>query len=105
DEFDADGLRQLEPAISRDYVRGVLVRENGHTSNPLALVQRLAEHFVRSGGELVPARAHGFRLEGGRLAAIETTRGDLPADAAIICAGAYSKPLAAALGDTVPLET
>ena len=51
------------------------------------------------------ARAHGFRLEGGRLTAIETDAGDLPADAAIVCAGAYSKPLAAALGDKVPLET
>ena len=40
DEFDADELRQLEPALSRDYVRGVLVRENGHTSNPLKLVER-----------------------------------------------------------------
>ena len=105
DEFDADELRQLEPALSRDYVRGVLVRENGHTSNPLALVERLVEHFVRSGGELVRARARGFRLEGGRLAAIETDTGDLAADAAIVCAGAYSKPLAAALGDKVPLET
>src|SRR6185312_16678328 len=27
------------------------------------------------------------------------------ADAAVICAGAWSKPLAAALGDRVPLET
>src|SRR5438067_1187752 len=98
DEFDADELRQLEPALSRDYVRGVLVRENGHTSNPLALVEHLLEQFVRSGGELVRARARGFRLEGRRLAAIET-------DAAIVCAGAYSKPLAAALGDKAPLET
>src|SRR5437762_1762248 len=105
DEFDADELRQLEPALSRDYVRGVLVRENGHTSNPLALVERLVEHFVRSGGELVRARAHGSRLEGGRLTAIETDTGDLAADAAIVCAGAYSKPLAAALGDKAPLET
>jgi len=105
DEFDADELRQLEPALSRDYVRGVLVRENGHTSNPLALVERLVEHFVRSGGELVQARAYGFRLEGGRLTAIQTNIGDLPADATIVCAGAYSKPLAAGLGDRVPLET
>jgi len=105
DEFDADGLRQLEPALSRDYVRGVLVRENGHTSNPLALVERLVEHFVRSGGELVRAQAHGFHLEGGRLTAIQTNIGDLPADATIVCAGAYSKPLAAGLGDRVPLET
>src|SRR5262249_56401228 len=97
DEFDADELRQLEPALSRDYVRGVLVRENGHTSNPLALVERLLEHFIRSGGELLRARAHGFRLDTGRLAAIETDMGKLPADAAVICAGAYSKPLAGAL--------
>jgi D-amino-acid dehydrogenase len=105
DEFDADELRQLEPVLSRDYVRGVLVRENGHTSNPLGLVERLLEHLVRSGGELVHARAHGFRLDGSRLAAIRTDHGDQPADAAIVCAGAYSKPLAAALGDKVPLET
>ena len=105
DEFDADELRQLEPALSRDFVHGVLVRENGHTSNQLALVERLVEHFVRSGGEVVRARARGFRLEGPRLAAIETDTGDLAADAAVVCAGAYSKPLAAALGDKVPLET
>ena len=81
------------------------MRENGHTSNPLGLVERLLAQFLRSGGELVHARAHAFRLEGRRLAAIRTDAGDLPADAAIVCAGAYSKPLAAALGDRVPLET
>ena len=105
DEFDADELRQLEPALSRDYARGVLVRENGHTSNPLELVKRLVEHFVRSGGELVRAQAYGFRLEDARLAAIETDIGELPAGIAIVCAGAYSKSLAAALGDKAPLET
>jgi len=105
DEFDADELRQLEPALSRDYVRGLLVRENGHTSNPLELIERLVEQFLRSGGELVRARAHGFHLRDSRLAAIETDIGELPADAAIISAGAYSKPLAAAVGDKVPLET
>ncbi len=105
DEFDADELRQLEPTLSRDYVRGILVRENGHTSNPLGLVERLLGQFLRSGGELVRARASGFRLEGRRLAAIRTDAGDLPADAAVVCAGAWSKPLAASLGDHIPLET
>src|SRR5436309_920131 len=105
DEFDADELRQLEPVLSRDYVRGLLVRENGHTSNPLGLVTRLFELFRRQGGEIVMARALGFRLDGRRLIAISTDHGDLAADAAVVCAGAYSKPLAAALGDRVPLET
>jgi D-amino-acid dehydrogenase len=105
DELDADELRQLEPVLSRDYVRGILVRENGHTSNPLGLVQRLLSCFLRSGGELARARATGFRLDGNRLAAIRTENGELPADAAVVCAGAWSKPLAAALGDRIPLET
>ena len=105
DAFDADELRQLEPALSRDYVRGLLVRENGHTSNPLGLVTRLVDEFRRRGGEIVRARALGFRLDGPRLTAIRTDTGDRAADAAVVCAGAWSKPLARTLGDKVPLET
>jgi D-amino-acid dehydrogenase len=105
DEFDADELRQLEPALSRDYVRGLLVRENGHTSNPFGLVTALVEHFVRQGGAVIRAKALGFRLDGGRLTAIRTDAGELAADGAVVAAGAWSKPLAAALGDKVPLET
>jgi D-amino-acid dehydrogenase len=105
DAFDADGLRQLEPALSRDYVCGLLVRENGHVSNPLALVQRLLAQVLRRGGEIVHARARGFRLDGRRLVAVHTDRGEIAADAAVICAGAWSKPLARALGERIPLET
>jgi D-amino-acid dehydrogenase len=105
DEFDADGLRQLEQGLSRDYVFGVLVRENGHTSNPHRLVNLLAEAFRRNGGQLVKAKATGFELDGGRLRAIRTETGSLPADRAAICAGVHSKPLAAELGNRVPLET
>lgn len=105
DEFGADELRQLEPSLSRDYIRGLLVRENGHTSNPLGLVTALVEQFRRGGGEIVRSRALGFQLEGRRLVAIQTDTGILRVDAAVVCAGAHSKPLAAALGDRVPLET
>ena len=106
DEFDADGLRQLEPALSRDYVHGLLVRENGHIGDPHGLVTRLAEQVPRQGGAIVRARAIGFRLDGGRFVAVATdTAGDIAADAAVVCAGAHSKDLAAMLGDRIPLET
>ena len=105
DEFDADELRQLEPTLSRDYMRGLLVRENGHTSNPFGLVSALVEEFVRQGGAVIRAQVIGFRLDGGRLTALRTDAGELAADAAVIAAGAWSKPLAASLGDRVPLET
>ncbi|HEX9464444.1 MAG TPA: FAD-dependent oxidoreductase [Alphaproteobacteria bacterium] len=105
DEFNADELRQLEPALARDYRYGIVVRENGHIGNPLRLVQCLAETLTRNGGTIRRARVAGFDIADGRLRAIRTDAGPIAADKAVIAAGAYSKPLAAALGDRVPLET
>jgi D-amino-acid dehydrogenase len=104
-ELDADQLRQTEPALSREFTRGILVEENGHLGNPLRMVQGLAQELRRNGGEIHVARATGFTLEGGRLKAIRTDRGEFPCDVAVVAAGAWSKPLAAELGDRVPLET
>jgi len=104
-ELDADQLRQAEPALSREFTRGVLVEENGHLGNPHRMVRGLAEELQRNGGEIHLARATGFALEGGRLKAIRSDRGEFPCDAAVVAAGAWSKPLTAALGDRVPLET
>ena len=105
DEFNADELRQLDPNLSREYVKGVLVRENGHTVNPHRLVNTLAENFRRNGGRIERRRATGFALDGARLKAIRTDAGELAADAAVVAAGIWSKPLAAELGDKIPLET
>jgi D-amino-acid dehydrogenase len=105
DELDAGALREVEPQLSPDYVKGVLVRENGHTTNPHRLVNGLAQAFCRRGGRLESRRAIGFDVEGGRLKAICTNYGALPADAAVIAAGIWSKPLAAQLGNRIPLET
>jgi D-amino-acid dehydrogenase len=105
DEFNADELRQLDPNLSRDYVKGVLVRENGHTTNPHRLVNNLAETFTRNGGRIERQHATGFELAGGRLKGIRTDAGTLKADAAVVAAGIWSKTLAAELGNAVALET
>lgn len=105
DELNADELRQLDPNLSRDYVKGVLVAENGHTVNPHRLVNALAETFCRRGGRIEKRRTLGFELDGTRLKGIRTDAGVLAADAAVVAAGVWSKPLAAELGNTIPLET
>jgi D-amino-acid dehydrogenase len=105
DEFNADELRQLDPNLSREYVKGVLVRENGHTTNPHRLVSSLAEAFTRNGGRIERKRAIGFELADGRLKGIRTDGGTLKADAAVVAAGIWSKTLAAELGNAIPLET
>src|SRR5262245_41296227 len=104
-ELGAEELRQLEPELSRDYVRARLIQENGHVGDPLAYVRALAAAFVRDGGRLERARASGFRVEDGRVRAVRTESGEIAADAFVVAAGAWSRPLAAALGERVPLDT
>ena len=100
-----DALRQFDPSLSREFVRAVHVPDNGHATDPGALVARLAQMFLRDGGSIMRRRATGFTIEGTRLVAIRTSEGDVDADAAVVAAGAHSRALAAAVGHRVPLET
>src|SRR5215203_972125 len=105
DELDANELREVEPNLSRDYVKGVVIRENGHTTNPHRLVNTLLETFLHDGGRIERTRAVGFDVDGSRLRAIRTQDGLRSADAAVVAAGIWSRPLAGELGDKLPLET
>ncbi len=104
-ELDENELRQREPTVSRDYRFGVFVEEGGHCLDPGAYVAALVEAAVAQGATLKRAHATGFRIESKRLRAVLTDHGEIACDAAVIAAGARSKSLAAAAGDTVPLET
>lgn len=104
-ELDADELRQREPDLDRRYTFGVMVEEGGHCTDPGAYTAALVAHAVGQGAEHRRAAATGFAIEGGRLRAVRTDQGEVAADAAVIAAGAHARPLAAAAGDTVPLET
>jgi D-amino-acid dehydrogenase len=104
-ELDADQLRQSEPTLSRDYKFAVLVQENGQCRDPGAYVAALIRHATASGATLLRTKATGFRIAQQRLRAVLTDLGEIDADNAVIAAGAYSKQLAEAAGDRVPLET
>jgi D-amino-acid dehydrogenase len=104
-ELDEDEMRQREPELDRRYRFGALVEEGGHCRDPGAYVAALVAQAQAEGAVLRRARATGFRIEGGRLKAVLTDAGEVAADKAVICCGAYSKELAAAAGSRVPLET
>jgi D-amino-acid dehydrogenase len=105
EELSRDELRQLEPALSPSYARARLISENGYCRNPLRLAQSLAQALVANGGEIRRERAEGFAFAEGRVAAVLTATGQVPAAAVVVAAGAHSKPLAARLGENVPLDT
>lgn len=104
-ELSADELRQREPGLDRRYGFAALVEEGGHCRDPGAYVAALVQLAEAQGAKRVAGRATGFRIEAGRLRAVRTEAGEIPADHAVISAGAHSKALAAAAGDKVPLET
>lgn len=103
--LDAAALRDFDPNLSHAFTTGVLVEENGHTINPQGLVTHLFQRVIANGGEFVSARVVGFEIEGRALKGITTTDGVLAFDAAVVAAGAFSKSLAASLGDSIPLDT
>lgn len=104
-ELSGDELRQREPELHPRYTFGVLVEEAGRCRDPGAYVAALADHARSLGAEFVQAKATGFKLEGGRLKAVVTDRGEIACDKAVVAAGAHSKALGAAIGDTLPLDT
>ncbi|WP_114375226.1 NAD(P)/FAD-dependent oxidoreductase [Elioraea thermophila] len=104
-ELSAEELAQREPALSRDWRFGVLVEAGGQVRDPGALVQAYAQAAESLGAEHLCTRATGFRLERGRLRAVETERGLIDADAAVIAAGIRSAALARAAGERIPLAS
>jgi D-amino-acid dehydrogenase len=104
-ELDEDELRQREPSLDRRYKFAVLVEANGQCRDPGAYVAALVRHAVALGADLRRARATGLRIATRRLQAVLTETGEIACDKAVIAAGAWSKVLARAAGDAVPLET
>jgi len=105
DELSQDELRQIEPTLSPAYTRARFISENGYCKNPLRLSRALAEALVANGGEIRRERAECFVFADGKVEAVLTNTGRVPAAAVVLAAGAHSRSLAAELGEKVPLDT
>lgn len=104
-ELDEDELRQQEPLLDRRYRFAAFVPAAANVTDPGAYVAALAALATSLGAGRMEGRATGFCIEAGRLRAVVTEDGEVPCDAAVVCAGARSAALARAAGDRVSLET
>ena len=105
-ELEGAALREAEPDLDPSYNFAVLIEEAGRCLDPGAYVAALVALAQKRGAALRAASATGLRIEGGRLRGVLLDDGAvLDCDKAVVCAGARSRALAAAAGDTVPLET
>lgn len=98
-----EDLARLEPDLRLDVAGGVLYPLDAHLA-PAELLVAL-EREVRALGVAIErdAAVTGFRVVGRRVAAVETSRGDTPADEVVLAAGVASAALAGRLGLRLPL--
>ncbi len=105
EEIEGPALAEREPDLGAGFARARLIAANGHTTNPLRLVQALARHVVERGTRIVREKVTGFEHNGRAVTGVRTASAVHAASAVVLAAGAWSGKLAAALGDAVPLET
>ena len=105
-EVEGEALRAMEPDLDPAYTFAVLTEEAGRCLSPGRYVAALVAHAQRQGAALRKVAATGLRLEGRALRGVALADGTLlDCDAAVICCGIRSAPLAAQAGDKVPLQT
>lgn len=104
-ELDAAALHAREPDLDPGYTFGSVVREGAWMADAPGYLRALADWLTAHGGEVINARALDFDFGGGRLAAVRTDNSRVECEMAVIAAGAHSPPLAARVGDRVPMAS
>jgi glycine/D-amino acid oxidase-like deaminating enzyme len=95
----------LEPEVGPDYTIGMFTPDQGMSINPYRQVTAIASDFARRGGQIIRDRIVAIAVEGDRVRAVRGENASYACDHAVICAGAWSMQLLAALGYALPLES
>lgn len=103
--LDRKGIEALEPALGERAVAGALFRTDCHVSDPKAVVADLADSARQRGAGSMHGRASALDVVGEGVDVHLAGGARLRADKVIVAAGAWSKSLAAGLGDKIPLDT
>ena len=104
--LDANAIREIDPNLAPGFTRGLFFPDNGHTVNPLRLVQTLVTLFVEAGGKVERRKVARLRVRATARCLPSRCEGAtrLAADTVVVATGIRSRKFAAALGDRVPLE-
>jgi len=105
EQLGPDEIRQLVPELSRDLQAGLLFPDNTQTRNPNRLVNTVVENFIAAGGRFLRDEVTGIGFGAAGPDRLHTRIGEMPFDALVVAAGAYSKMFTDEVGTSVPLET
>ncbi|SLN73594.1 D-amino acid dehydrogenase small subunit [Roseovarius albus] len=103
--LDANALRALEPEITDNISKAILLPDNRTIADPHKLVLGLFQGFRGLGGTLRTAEVTGFERND-RISGVSLSDGEIiHADTVILCAGAFTARLSKLLNEPMPLET
>lgn len=98
-------LRTFEPALSEHFQRAAFFPSVAHVNDPYELAVKLTSAASDRGAQLMEGSVSGIAIASGDEPVVVLEGGrTLTADRIVVAAGAWSKRLAACLGDKVPLE-
>ncbi|PZN16315.1 MAG: amino acid oxidase [Proteobacteria bacterium] len=104
--IDGSVIRALEPALSDRFQRAAFYPSVAHVNDPYHLALKLADIAAQRGAELKEGTVSGIAITSGDEPVVILEGGrTLSADRVLVAAGAWSRSLAACLGDKVPLDT
>ncbi len=102
-EMTGDALRELEPALSDRVVGGAYFPGVQTVTNPLALTEAIVDAFRAGGGRVLRETVRGLETGPHGVARVVTDAGAHPSDLVVLAAGAWSRGLAALLGDSISM--
>ena len=102
---DAKSIAQIVPGMNCGDITGGTFGKNDGFVNPLAIMRGLTEGAVRGGATIeFGVEVIGLNVEGGRIVSVETSKGVVECDAAVICTGARAAEIAGTSGVDLPVS-
>lgn len=100
----SDAAARLDPGVRMDIAGAVFFPQDCHLS-PQKLMARLTQELEAGGAEFCwQTEVTGWRTEGGRIAAVQTSRGDMTTDEYILAGGSWSPSIIRGLSLRLPMQ-
>ena len=99
-----DEVKELEPNIADVYYSGQVFTGSRHTTNPLAISNKIFDKFIELGGIYINQHVKNLIQNEKNIELLMEDK-KIKFDKIIICAGAWSNQIANMLGDKFPLDT
>ena len=103
--WNAQQVREREPGLARSFKHAIMHPDCAQIDDPGAYCAALGRLFLSRGGQLVQSEVLRLEAGGARVQCAHTGTQAYEADQFVIAAGAWSRKLAADVGDRVPLDT